>query len=181
MTITNVQKFVSAIAGTFQLLSDAHFQLKHGRAVDNAVGAQLTAIGKLVGQPRDGVTDDELYRRYVRARIATNKSDGVIDDILSIADLVVYDDEVNHHLVNVGRAAYVLKIEDVILTDDIAGILISFLRRATAAGVRVTVEYYAALGDDVLTWGDSDEEVDGAGWGDVDDPDTGGVWADCIE
>lgn len=106
------------------------------RSVNTAVGAQLDVIGKLVGRPRNGVSDDDVYRRYIRAQIAANNSDGLIDQILTIAELVIYDDDARLRFRNEGIAAYVLVVDDVPVHPDVAKVLLTMLRRATAAGVR---------------------------------------------
>ncbi len=152
MSLTNVEKFLGALLGPCQDIEDAFQQLKVGRTIDSAVGVQLEAIGKLVGRDRNGVADDEIYRRYVRAQITTNKSDGLIEDLLTVADLVIYDDDAVYHIENQGAAALVLRVEGIVLSDELAELLISFLRRAVAGGVRVILEYYSTPIADVMHW-----------------------------
>jgi len=142
--LSKAQRFLAALLTPFQALEDAFQQLRTERSIDNAVGAQLDAIGKIVGRARQGVTDDEIYRRYVRAQIVTNKSDGLIDDMLTLADLIVFDDDATYVLDNQGACAFVLRVEGIVLDDDIADVLIAFLRRAAAAGVRPILEWHAA-------------------------------------
>ncbi len=152
MSLTNVEKFLGAVLAPIQDVEDALQQLKTGRSIDTAVGAQLDAIGKLVGQSRDGVTDDEIYRRYIRARISTNKSDGLIEDILTIADLIVYDDDAEYLIINQGAAAFVLRLGGIVPSDELVELLISFLRRGAAGGVRVILEYYSSPIADIMYW-----------------------------
>lgn len=153
MAENNIAKLLRAWMTAFQELEDATQQVLALRTVDVATGAQLDVIGKLVGQPREGVSDDELYRRRVRARILVNRSTGLISDVLAIADLIVYDDDARYVVDNQGAAAYVLRVEDVATTDDVADLLVAFLRDATAAGVRPILEYSPSAPEDVMRWG----------------------------
>lgn len=62
--------------------------------IDNAIGAQLDALGTLVGagrlmpfQPSDGVSpilDDPTYRILLKAKIAQNQFNGQIDSLYAI-------------------------------------------------------------------------------------------------
>ncbi len=162
MTVhTNVQKFVAALVAPVQALEDAYQQVL-ARTVDNAVGVHLTGFGKIVGREREGITDDELLRRYVRAQTVTNRSSGTIDEALTIADLIVYDDDADYVLDNQGAAAFVLRIEGIVTSSLVAETLLAFLQKAVKGGVRVIIEFFSSPIEDTLIWG-------GPGtWGDSD-------------
>jgi hypothetical protein len=64
----------------------AAHQVLNGYIVDNAVGAQLDVIGRVVGQKRKGQSD-ETFRVYLRARIAANRSRGTTNDLLRVLSL----------------------------------------------------------------------------------------------
>lgn len=161
----NIVKLLTALTGTVQDVETALWQILTERSVDNATGVHLDAIGAVVGQDRGGLIDED-YRRFIRARIATNRSRGTIGDILRISRLVLNDPAAYLELDNQGAAAYVLRVNDVVITDDLAEILIDFLRAAvaanatrtgaTSAGVRVILEYSAA--EDRAIWGTSTYE-----------------------
>src|SRR5690606_25505389 len=87
----NYRAVLTALVEPAQSVEDALQQLLLDRAVNTAIGVQLDALGKIVKQPRAGLGDED-YRRYVRARIATNRSKGTIADLLTIASLIVFDD-----------------------------------------------------------------------------------------
>lgn len=150
----NIAALLTALTGTVQDVETALWQLLTERSVDTAVGVHLDAIGAIVGQDRNGLIDED-YRRYVRARIATNKSRGTIGDVLRIANLVLNDPAAYLEIDNQGAAAYVLRVNDVTITDDLADIMIDFLRDATAAGVRAILEYHTAS---PMIWGASNWE-----------------------
>lgn len=165
---TNTQKALRAVLAPAAALEAAMQQVLTERSIDTAVGAQLTAIGARVGRAREGVTDDEIYRRYVRAQIAANKSDGVQRDILTVARLVVGDPAATLVLRNEGAAAYTLEVGGVALPAAVAAVLIELIRRATAGGVRPILEWSTAAPSAVLRW-DTQGVWDTGLWADATD------------
>jgi hypothetical protein len=149
---TNTQKVLRALLSPAAALESAMRQVLTLRSIDTAVGAQLEAIGDLVGMPRQSVADDEIYRRYVRAAIATNKSDGVTEDILTIARLVVNDGAATLSNKNQGIAAFVLVVGGIAFSDAVATVLVTLLRRAAADGVRPVLEYSASTPSTTFTF-----------------------------
>jgi hypothetical protein len=148
MSETNVEKLVRVLVTPFQDLEDTLQQLLTERNVNTAVGVQLTAIGKLVGRDRNGVTDDDEFRREVRAQIATNKSDGTTEDLITVADLLIFDDNAVIIVQNTGVASVEVTVTG-IEGFTLSALLLDFLKRAVAAGVRIVV----------ITQGDEDEET----------------------
>ena len=55
--------------------------------IDSGEGQQLDDIGDVVGEARQGWSDDE-YRGYLKARIRTSKSDGKIETLVRIVRLI---------------------------------------------------------------------------------------------
>lgn len=145
----NILALLSALVTPAIDLEAAFLQLLTERTVDTAQGAQLDVLGKLVGQPRNGLGDED-FRRYIRARIAMNQSDGLTEDLLTVARLVINDDAAAYRLDNQGIAALVLRIDDIDLPNDLANIVISFLRDTVAAGVRIILELSPGGDDDDL-------------------------------
>jgi hypothetical protein len=155
----NIEKLLRVLVGAIQQAEDAGQQLLTLRTIDTATGAQLDIIGKIVGQARAGLLDDD-YRRYCRARVAANRSTGTMEDVLRVAKLVLNDPSAHLAFENQGIAAYVLRVEDVAISADLAGvILMSFLAQITAAGVRPILESGATDPDTWFEW-----DVDGRGW-----------------
>lgn len=149
-----IESFLNALTAQGQELETALFALLTERGIDDAVGVQLDALGDIVGQPRNGLDDDD-YRRFVRARIATNKSRGTVAEILKVARLVIDDDAAAFELELQPPAAVVLRLADIVVSDDLADILIGFLRDVSAAGVRMILEY-PTVADDLLLYLDID-------------------------
>ena len=148
---TNVEKLIVALVTPTQSVEDALQQLLSERSVDTAVGDQLDTIGVIVDQPRAGL-DDETYRRYIRARIRTHRSNGIMRDILAVADLVIYDDDAYLRILNQGVAAYVLRVEDFVMDTDLVNVVIKFLRDATSAGVRPILETWPLEEDELFSF-----------------------------
>lgn len=69
-----------------QELETVTYSLYAERLLDTAVGAQLDQLGAVVGQERIG--DDDYYRQLIRARIAINRSNGQVEELLNIFVLV---------------------------------------------------------------------------------------------
>lgn len=146
----NTEKLVATLATPFQSLEAALQQLLTERSIDTAVGAQLDVIGRIVGQPRNGL-DDDTYRRYCRARIATNKSNGTIENLITVTDLVVYDDDATYKLTQEGNATARLRIADIAITTELAEIVFAFVQDAAAAGVRIVVQWTESAIEDTFT------------------------------
>lgn len=147
----NFAALLNAVVGQIQDLENAAFAVLTERTIDTAVGVQLAAIGKVVGQPRAGETD-ALYRRKIRARIATNNSEGTIDEIYNIARLIVDDSTVSLILHNYGTAAFHLVMFSAPVTDAVATIVSEFLAAAKTAGVRAIVESQGDVDAEMFTF-----------------------------
>ena len=138
--MTKIEQLVAALAAPANDIENAFQQLLLQRTIDAAVGAQLDQLGKLVGQPRGGLTDDD-YRRYIRARIATNTSSGKTEQLINIAVLIVNDITVNVQVVGWTIATVVVTLAANAVTTSVAQITYSFLVQAKEAGVRLILIY----------------------------------------
>lgn len=134
------EKFISALTGAMQSLRDTLQTMLTDRRIDTAIGAQLDVLGKIVGQPRNGLVDAD-YRRYIRARILTNKSNGRISEVIRIAKLITAEEAPRIKVENDGVAALVVNLEDVPISRDLAAIVQEFMLQAVGGGVRVYVRY----------------------------------------
>jgi hypothetical protein len=101
---------------------------------------QLDNIGLIIGQPRGGLTDD-VYRSYLRARVATNRSTGVTEDIITITKLIINDPNATYNVVNNGTATVVARVGGIAVTDATGDVVFTFLKDAVSAGVRVVVQW----------------------------------------
>lgn len=178
MSVTNAQKFLAALIAPLRDLETMWQQMIAMRDLNQAVAIHLDRLGKLVGAPREGA-DDDVYRRRIRATIATNKSAGTIDELLAIAELVVYEADAEYIVDNTGIAALILRVEDVAIDMDTAQVLIKLLRRAVLGGVRIVLEFWP---EDVTAESafQFDGETDDVSFPDTDDL-GGGMWIDALE
>jgi hypothetical protein len=162
----NIAAFLNAINMQCDELEVAFRQLLLERGVDNAVGDQLDVIGRIVGQERAGLLDDD-YRRYIRARISANRSRGTTEDMLTVARLVVYDDDATYEIVPQSIATAV-RVGGVAISSALGDILFDFLSASKAAGVRLIVEVSPAAPGGMFVW-----DTPGQGW-------DNGVFADAL-
>lgn len=140
MVDNNQKKFLVAVAGEIQAVEDALQQLYSERSIDVAVGVQLDILGKIVGQRRNGMVDDD-YRRIIRARIATNRSKGTITDLITVARLVVNDEDTTVQVDNVGNGTVVVRLLDEETSDTVADLTLRMLKEAVSGGVRIVLEW----------------------------------------
>lgn len=132
-------ELLAAISAEVQEIEDMWLAILASNAIDVAGGDQLDQIGKLVDLPRGGSTDAD-YRRRIRAKVAVNRSLGLVNDIIRIVRLVVNDAGVTVKIDQQGIAAYVAKLGALAVPTVTATDLASFLRKGTSAGVRSIVE-----------------------------------------
>ena len=141
--MTNVEKFIAALVAGLQDIEDAMLAILAQRLIDNAIGAQLDLIGRVVGQKRLGLSDAD-YRRYLRARISVNRSSGTMPEIIAIARLVLGDLEGSIVIRTVYNATFILEVQDRPTTDAEASALVALVSAAAkAAGVRCYVAWSA--------------------------------------
>ena len=143
---TKLRALLSALVAPSQEIEDALWQLLTERGVETAVGLQLDKIGEIVGQERGGLSDS-VYRKYIRARIAANRSDGIVDDLIFVTRAVLNDDAAVIQIEPQYPAAVVVRVFSLSVTAETAVALIKFLKAAVAAGVRILLEFVSG-GDD---------------------------------
>lgn len=166
----NITKLLRALLGFVQEVENAGQQALTLRRLDNAVGHQLGVIGKIVGQTRDGLQDED-YRRYCRARVAANRATGTGEDILRVTTLVLDDRTARLVLELHGNATYVLRIENAAVPANVAGVvLMTFLAQVTAAGVRPILESGSTPPETWFRWDAPGQGWDNGRWIDARDP-----------
>lgn len=168
MPETNTQKVLRALLAPAPTLETACRQVLGALDIDTALGFMLELIGKRVGRPRNGVLDDEVYRRYIRGQISANKSDGINRDIIKVARAVV-PEAVTILIQPVGAAASILRVEGIAMLSSAVLPLTDLVLRATSAGVRRIIGYSLDPPEDVLRWGTPDRVWGTAKWSHVTD------------
>lgn len=85
-----IEGWLKSVLHQIQDLEDANFEVGLAFLIDTAVDTALDALGVIVGQPRNGMSND-LYRIFIKAKIAVNRSSGTPYDIQTIAKLLDTD------------------------------------------------------------------------------------------
>jgi hypothetical protein len=139
---------IEAVCSQVQELEDALWSLKDAFNVDTAEGDQLDLLGKLVGEGRDGRTDDQ-YRTGVRARILVNSSEGTMADFYAIGEAIAKEYNPTFVARDLGYAG--LYFEASTTGDATFAQASRLLLKAKAAGVRL----HFVSGGDVGAVGDT--------------------------
>lgn len=143
------EEFVAIFVRPFEAVEMALQQLLLERSVDTAVGAQLDVLGRLVGQAREGLGDDD-YRRYIRARVIANKSDGTHEIIIKVIKLLLNSPTSNIESLS-QRGTVAIRVNGVVVSDSLATILLSFARAVVKSAIRVFVESYPDTDENLFT------------------------------
>ena len=136
----SIAALLSSFVSPAQDLESALWQLLTQRFATTAIGSNLDAIGKLVGQPRNGLADVD-YRTYIYARISANRSSGLAEDLLRVAKLLINNAAAVITLSYGGPGTAILRVTGVTQTDAQGAALAAFVQTAIAAGIRVLVIY----------------------------------------
>ena len=170
-----VQSWLEAFLDQVDSVEDMAYDVYTGLWPLTAVGMQLTTLGKIVGQPRAELVDDE-YRLFILGRIFVNKGDGQLPQFYELLDIIGYlDDAAAYDLipaalwVEVYDATYSWTIFD--LVDDLhaGGVLLTFVY--STVGKDETFRASSSYG------GDDTTAANGAG--SVYDATVGGQSAGC--
>lgn len=141
MTGNKIEKLLACLCAPAQGIENALAQLLTQRTLDTAAGANLDVIGAIVGQPRNGLVDDD-YRRYVRARIATNNSNGTTNNLIHIVKLILNITATGKIFVRaVQNATFILEVRDRAVTEAESRAMHDMLCAATSAGIRIVIVY----------------------------------------
>ena len=134
---TRLDSLLCIYIDQIQDLEDALWQLATLRTIEAGEGVQLDGIGDIVGQERQGLSDDD-YRPLLQARVQANRSEGTAPDILAVAIAALNDPAVGSiRLESLPPAAYELRITDELPFDE--KILNRLVQDATMAGVGATL------------------------------------------
>jgi len=82
-----ILNLIKALSVGTQIVEDMCFGYQIGMLLPYAIGDQLDKLGGIVGEPRDGLSNKD-YRRFIGARIATNRSNGTWDEILNVFSII---------------------------------------------------------------------------------------------
>ena len=91
-----IEALVEALAGGAEAAEDETFGLLLSHTLTAAQGALLDQWGALVGEARQGL-DDEDYRRFIRARLLANRSQGTVPELVAVFSIITEPGAVRYH------------------------------------------------------------------------------------
>lgn len=171
---------IKSYVDQLQELEDVLWDVINHRLLDpapgesvGAEGVQIDVLGKIVGQPRLGLSD-EAYIAAIKLRIRVNRSRGSSVDILEILRLAMPEPKEFAY-----REEWILasitEVESISV--ELAFTLLTSLNSARAAGYRAILEYFTdrVSSGDMFLWGD--DVAAGQGGFSYDGTDGGLLWA----
>lgn len=160
-----LEALLRVLLARVQHLDDVIWDLYVGFWIDTAIGAQLDALGNIVGEPRLGRAD-ALYRLYIRARIRINRANGKVSDTLQVARLIIEPTATLEYIPEY-PAAYRVRVTGTMVS---AANIERILVQVKPAGVGLTTEVIASL-DFAFIWDTPTPFTNG--W-------DGGMWIDDV-
>lgn len=136
---TSWQAWCDLLGQQFDDLETAGQTLLTMLDVEASEGAQLDVIGRIVGQPRNGV-DDDIYRLYLNARALANKSAGTVEDIFKVMRALYGQTEAQPRYFGGWVKQFAIRVAAV-LTRSEALIGVDFLGDAKEAAARGILEW----------------------------------------
>lgn len=136
-----IAAFLRGYLNEFQEIEEVLWSLYIARDIFQATGFLLEIFGKIVGEPRNGISDDTIYRKMILARIKSNISSGLPENLLGLCRLIVgFDSPLVFRYDNLGVASFII-YADGLMDQSTANLIMSFLRTSVAGGVRVLFQY----------------------------------------
>jgi len=135
---------LGAAAKQVQALEDALFDLLTIRAVDLSEGAQLDAIGAILGAEREG-REDAVFRMRLRAQVLLNRSSGEAESIAGVLRLAV-PTATAAEITDWPPARFELRLRGVSLAEDEASRAAALVRLARSGGVGGSLVYLSTGG-----------------------------------
>lgn len=171
----NFAAFLAAISQGVQKVEDGLFTLQGSDALSTAQGAQLDALGNIVGAVRLGL-NDEQYRALLRGTIAQNNGDGTLEVLLTIVrglfqtSAVFFKQPNSFSTAPKGASATVsISVGEPKVPQEVLGIVKAQLGKALGAGIALNYlgqfEKKAFAMQGTQTWV--------GGFGDVNNPNVG--------
>lgn len=165
--VTSVENYFTALTEEAQEIEDQLKKLFEERNLETAVGKQLDRIGEVVGQDREGLTD-EPYRLRIKIKIIQNLSEGEPERVIQVykfllnASWVFYSElyPANCYLMGAGS---IIPGTEQLIAENIIRIL----------PATVTLEYFGHA-DPVKPFKFAGNQVIGGGFGTIYDSTIGG-------
>lgn len=130
---------LDSVSDQVQLLETAVFDVIEKRKLDDATFAQLDSLGDLVGEARQGRTDD-AYREAIRLRIRVNRANGKAEDVIVVTSLATHGHEFDYR--EIFPAGFEVELLDIPAPQSLAT-LIKASRAAGSKGVLISSDWDA--------------------------------------
>lgn len=133
----NAIGLVRGLAAPVQTVENHVRDLRTGRLLDDAEGAQLDQLGRIVGCQRGDLEDGD-YRRFIGAQILANICEGNPDALIRIYEIVTgdqTDDEPVVYRQLLGPAFQLTAIRDEPLADSVRDRVVALMRSVKPGGV----------------------------------------------
>lgn len=167
-----IEGMLKALVKPMQGIEDAGKDVQELRWLDTATGVQLDLFGTIVGEPRGG-KEDETYRRFLRARILINTSEGLAEQVIKIFNTITLSTKTYYATYRPAEITLMANVDLLTLGVISAQQVLELTRQGVAGGVNLYhVGSYDADNPFVF-----DEDPDGTGFGDVFDAAAGGLFA----
>lgn len=179
------QAFVEACAAQVQELEDAFWGLLTAFNLDTATGDQLLLLGRLVGEPQLGRSDED-FRAGIRARLMVNRSNGKAEEFYAIARALVPSLGVQLVLTEFPPLSGTLEFVDgnsstLTLGNYSLDNIARLLRLAKLGGSRLDVIFaHAEETPQTSLLFATDDAADVSGLGQDDDGDVGGILSEVV-
>lgn len=167
----NLKAILSVYCDQVQDLEDAIYSMMTERALNEATGVQLDRLGEIVGISRYGRAD-EVYRVFLAFQIGVNVSNGTLNTILQLFQLITGATELmveseGHGSVSISYSPG--------LDPDLEEFIFEAMAHVVAAGVRIS-GFVTTAGPDSFAF----DGGTGLGFSGVYDPTVGGEFAGIV-
>ena len=132
---------LSSLAGEFQPIEEALVQLRDERSIDNATGATLAKLARIVGVDPALFSDDETLRRVTRARVAINRSAGTGEDLIRVIRALLGDADVTISVRHEGDLCVAVYLVDAAVDAEVAELVATYAAIAVGAAVTLNIVY----------------------------------------
>lgn len=146
-----LEAFLRSWLDSAQELEDVVYALRAMMLVSSATGVWLERLGKIVGQPKEGRTD-EVYRVWIMARTLVNRSSGTAPQLLAIVEALV-PDGVSIYTQDEYPAALTVHVYGVI-DYDTGDAIAQLLQRARCPGVRLLFHWHVTDDAELFKYSD---------------------------
>ena len=137
---------LEAMGEGVQLQEEQFFDLLVGRGLNLATGVSLEQWGAIVGEQRGGLNDED-YRRFIKARILANISEGTPDELLTVFALVTSPSQVRY-FIHPPAGFRLQTIRNELLSDALVRRIVRLMVSIKPAGVAMVLT--EALQDSIL-------------------------------